>query len=134
GVLIDAFRDGARVPALLVSGVQNAFPVEPHGIASNLAGLLNGGGAREELSSNGAAIHYHRHAHGVTLQHRDPAAGVSVPGLHITVLGSLPDVDRDAVLSQLSPAFMKSLCASIDTRATGPAGPSESGPKRNPQP
>lgn len=126
GVLIEAFQGGARVPALLVSGPQNDFPVETHGLAGNIASLLNGVPAPETLPSNGAMIHFRRHAHGVTLQHRDPAGGVSVAGLNITVLESLPRSDRDAVLAQLNPAFMASLCNSIDssggeTQPTGPA-------------
>lgn len=133
GVLIESFQDGARIPAILVSGAQNDFPVETHGLAGNVASLLNGASASETLHSDGAAIHFRRHAHGVTLQHRDPAGGVSVPGLNITVLESLPKADREAVLAQITPAFMVSLCGSIDTqsRDTQPSGPQ---PKQGFQP
>ena len=125
GVLIESFQNGARVPAILVSGAQNDFPVGTHGVAGNVASLLNGVPAPETLHSDGAAIHFRRHAHGVTLQHRDPAGGVSVPGLNITVLETLPKADRDAVLAQITPTFLASLCGSIDTKKhdTNPSGP-----------
>lgn len=124
GVLIDAFHDGARVPALLVSGMshdassdlQGGFPAPAHGVAGNVASLLNNVPVGEMPSSSGnTAIHFRRHAHGVTLQHRDVGGGVSVPGLNITVLETLPKAHREAVLAQITPGFMASLCASINT-------------------
>ena len=137
GVLIDAFHGGARMPALLISGAASdsgrEFPVETHGVASNIASLLNGAPAQKTLSSEGDAIHYHRHSHGVTLHHRDPAqGGVSTPGLHITIVESLPAEKREAVMAQLTPAFMKNLCGSIDMapRADHAHG---TAPKQGPQ-
>lgn len=132
GVLIDSFREGARQPAILVSEPQNGFPGDSWALAMNFTNLLNGGNAQERTGSDGRAVHYRKHDHGVTLYHRDPEGGVSVPAVQFTVIGSLPARDKNAVMSKLTAPLMREFCHAIDSHkkaeipAAGPAAPGRS--------
>lgn len=117
GVMIESFREGARQPAILVSEPQNGFPADSQSLATNFANLLNGGVAQERPATDGRAVHYQKHDHGVTLYHRDPeAGGVSVPGLHFTLIDSLPKQEQSAVLGKLTAHFMREFCGALETR------------------
>lgn len=135
GVMIDAFHAGARQPAILVSGLQNGFLGDAHDLASNFANLLNGSQPQERPATDGRAVHYQKHAHGVTLHHRDPeAGGVSVPGLQFTIVDSLPTTERAEVLGKLTSHFMKDFCGSIDTqKKAAPNSAAPAAPKNSPQ-
>lgn len=135
GVMIDAFHAGARQPAILVSGPQNGFPANARDLASNFANLLNGSQPQERPASDGQAVHYQKHAHGITLHHRDPeAGGVSIAGLQFTVVDSLPKAERAEVLGKLTAHFMRDFCGSIDTHKKAElASAAPTAPKNAPQ-
>jgi hypothetical protein len=117
GTMIEAFDGASRMPAVLVSNPRNGFPIEALALAENFTHLLNGGRAPNALDSKGAAIHYFKHAHGVTLQLRDNNGGVSSEGLYFTLLETVSDPVRDALMSRITPDMMQTLCGAIDMKS-----------------
>lgn len=118
GTMIEAFDGASRVPAVLVSDARNGFPVEAQALAENFTHLLNGGHAPKALSSGGAMIHYFKHAHGITLQHRNEGGGVSTEGLNFTLLEAVPEKMRSDLLEKITPDLMQTLCGAIDMKST----------------
>lgn len=134
GVLIDSFREGARQPAILVSEAHNGFSADNRALAVNFANLLNGGVAQERPETGGKAVHYSKHDHGVTLYHRDPAGGVSVPAVQLTVIDSLPGPEKAAVMGRLTATLMKDFCNAMDTSPKAElSAPLPAAPKTGPR-
>lgn len=131
GTMIEAFDGASRMPAVLVSNPRNGFPVEVLPLAENFTHLLNGAQAPNALGSGGAAIHYFKHAHGVTLQHRNEGGGVSAEGLNLTLLETVSDKVREALMSRITPDLMQALCGAIDMNAAPARQPAASAKKQD---